>query len=472
MEELTPAIEPLSLDEAFLDLTGTAAPARRAPRRDAGPPDQADGGRAGPHRLDRPVATTSSSPRSPPTSTSRAAFRSIGRAETEAFLRPKPVRIIWGVGAGHARPRWKRPASAPSPTSCAGTARDLSARFGSMGDRLWHLARGEDTRRVNRDEKLKSISKETTFDEDTSDPDLLDGHLWRLSEQVADRAKAKDLAGRTVTLKLKRGDFQLVTRRHSLTDPTQTDRPHLPRRARPLRPRRHQGPVPADRRRHLGPAPEADEADLMPDLLDPAGGQARRGRTRHRCASAPGSARRPSSRAARCAEVYSAASGTTRRPIPAIRATTPAIRSPEGREVARRARCAPRPCRAPGRSRPAPHAARATGGHRPGRYRPRRRARCGPRAGPPPAKAASTRSITSRPAAAPKRSPSTTSGRGWPGRACASIASCGMEWQSISTASPNSARLSSIKPAQRIDDRGASSCSIRASASRSASLPR
>ena len=145
---------------------------------------------------------------------------------------------------------------------------DLGARFGSMGDRLWHLARGLDTRRVNRDEKLKSISKETTFFEDTSDPDLLDGHIWRLSEQVADRAKAKRLSGRTVTLKLKKGDFQLVTRRHALSDPTQlTDR--IYRAARDL----------FDHARTTGPfrligvgisdlAPE-DQADLSGDLLDP-----------------------------------------------------------------------------------------------------------------------------------------------------------------------------------------------------------
>ena len=76
-------------------------------------------------------------------------------------------------------------------------------------------------RRVVRDERLKSISKETTFNEDTADLDLLDGHLWRLAEQVADRAKAKGLAGRTVTLKLKRSDFQLISRRVALSDPTQ-----------------------------------------------------------------------------------------------------------------------------------------------------------------------------------------------------------------------------------------------------------
>ena len=76
-----------------------------------------------------------------------------------------------------------------------------------MGARLYHLARGEDYRRVSPHEPMKSISAETTFNEDTSDRDLLDGHIWRLSEKVSDRAKAKDLAGTTVTLKLRRADF-------------------------------------------------------------------------------------------------------------------------------------------------------------------------------------------------------------------------------------------------------------------------
>ena len=141
-----------------------------------------------------------------------------------------------------------------------------------MGDRLWHLARGQDNRRVSRDEKLKSISKETTFFEDTSDPDLLDGHLWRLAEQVADRAKAKRLAGRTITLKLKKGDFQLVTRRHALDDPTQiADR--IYRAARDLLVQSGtKGPF-----RLIGVgisdlAPE-DQADRSGDLLDPDAGK-------------------------------------------------------------------------------------------------------------------------------------------------------------------------------------------------------
>jgi DNA polymerase-4 len=99
--------------------------------------------------------------------------------------------------------------------------KDLDRRFGSMGGRLWHLARGEDHRRVNPHEPMKSISAETTFDEDTADRDLLDGHIFRLAERVADRAKARDLAGLTVTLKLRRRDFSLLTRSHRLREATQ-----------------------------------------------------------------------------------------------------------------------------------------------------------------------------------------------------------------------------------------------------------
>lgn len=270
MEELTPSIEPLSLDEAFLDLTGTA-------RLHGAPPAvlmarllrrmETELGLSGSVGLSHnkflaKIASDLDKPRG---------FSVIGRVETADFLRPKSVRIIWGVGTATQTAlegagirtiadllRWDRA--------------DLGARFGSMGDRLWHLARGLDARRVNRDERPKSISKETTFNEDTSDPDILDGHIWRLAEQVADRAKAKSLAGRTVTLKLKRGDFQLVTRRHALPDPTQTaDR--IYRAARDLFD--HAGTKGPFRLIGVGISdliPEID-ADRMADLLDPNAGK-------------------------------------------------------------------------------------------------------------------------------------------------------------------------------------------------------
>lgn len=266
MEEMTPAIEPLSLDEAFLDLTGTerlhgAPPAvmlARLVRR-----MEVELGVSGSVGLSHnkflaKIASDLDKPRG---------FSVIGRAETAEFLRPKSVRIIWGVGTA-AQASLEKAGIRTIADLLRWDRADLVARFGQMGERLWHLARGEDRRRVSRDEKLKSISKETTFFQDTADPDILDGHLWRLAEQVADRAKAKRLAGRTVTLKLKKGDFQLISRRHGLSDPTQlTDR--IYRAACDLfRPELAKGPF-----RLIGVgiadlAPEA-EADLLGDLLDP-----------------------------------------------------------------------------------------------------------------------------------------------------------------------------------------------------------
>lgn len=270
MEELTPAIEPLSLDEAFMDLTGTA-------RLHGAPPAvlmarmirrmEVELGLSGSVGLSHnkflaKIASDLDKPRG---------FSVIGQAETQAFLTPKPVRIIWGVGTAT-----QGALDAAGIRTIADLLRwdrgDLTARFGSMGDRLWHLARGQDTRRVMRDEKLKSISKETTFNEDTSDADILDGHLWRLAEQVSDRAKAKGLAGRTVTIKLKRKDFQIVTRRHALGDATQiADR--IYRAARELFD--HAGTKGPFRLIGVGISDlvAEDQADRSGDLLDPEAGK-------------------------------------------------------------------------------------------------------------------------------------------------------------------------------------------------------
>jgi DNA polymerase-4 len=147
-------------------------------------------------------------------------FSVIGRAETADFLRDKPVRMIWGVGSA-TQASLERAGIRTFTDLLRWDRDDLFKRFGSMGDRLYHLARGQDHRRVNAREPVKSISNETTFNEDTKDLDILDGHLWRLSEKVADRAKAKDLAGRVVTLKLKTDDFKTISRRHSLREATQ-----------------------------------------------------------------------------------------------------------------------------------------------------------------------------------------------------------------------------------------------------------
>ena len=266
MQDLSPAIEPLSLDEAFIDLSGTQ-------RVHGAPPAAMLAGLV--KRMREELGLTGSIGLSHNKFLAKVAsdldkphgFSVIGKAETDAFLRDKPVRLIWGIGPAAQRSldqagilafsdllRWEKP--------------DLHARFGSMGERLWHLARGQDRRRVNARAPVKSISKETTFFEDTANADLLDGHLWRLSEQVADRAKAKGYAGRVVTLKLRRADFSLLSRRISLTDPTQiADR--IYRTAKSLfdqvteaGPYRLVGVGISDLR-------SENEADLHHDLLDP-----------------------------------------------------------------------------------------------------------------------------------------------------------------------------------------------------------
>ncbi|WP_375687433.1 DNA polymerase IV [Pseudooceanicola sp. LIPI14-2-Ac024] len=219
MEELTPAIEPLSLDEAFLDLTGTArlhghAPAWMLARLVKRMRDEL--GLTGSIGLSHnkflaKVASDLDKPHG---------FSVIGAAETAAFLHDKPVRLIWGVGSA-AQDSLDKAGIRTFDDLLRWDRTDLHARFGAMGDRLWHLARGQDHRRVSAHAPVKSISNETTFNEDTGDTDLLDGHIWRLSEKVSDRAKAKAIAGRVVTLKLKRADFRTITRRISLREPTQ-----------------------------------------------------------------------------------------------------------------------------------------------------------------------------------------------------------------------------------------------------------
>ncbi|WP_299349603.1 DNA polymerase IV [uncultured Shimia sp.] len=219
MDELTPDVEPLSLDEAFMDLTGTKKlhgrpPAVMLARLVKRMKDEL--GLTGSIGLSHnkflaKVASDLEKPRG---------FSVIGKAETAEFLHDKPVRLIWGIG-----PVAQETLDKAGIHTFADLLRwdqeDLTARFGSMGYRLWHLARGQDKRRVSAHTPIKSISNETTFFEDTGNSDILDGHLWRLSEKVSDRAKAQRKAGRVVTLKLKRANHSLISRRVALRDATQ-----------------------------------------------------------------------------------------------------------------------------------------------------------------------------------------------------------------------------------------------------------
>ena len=266
MQDLTPAIEPLSLDEAFMDMTGTnklhgAPPAvmlAKLIKRMKGELGLTGSIGLSHNKFLAKVASDLDKPRG---------FSVIGKAETNSFLLDKPIGLIWGVGAVAKESLGKAGIQTFSDL-LRWDRQDLNQRFGSLGDRLWHLARGHDLRRVTPDSPVKSISNETTFFKDTSDFDILDGHIWRLAEKVSDRAKARDLAGRVVTLKLKRKDHKSLSRRVTLRDPTQiADR--IYRTARDLF--GQVGPQGPYRLIGVGLSDLVGDADsdLTSDLLDP-----------------------------------------------------------------------------------------------------------------------------------------------------------------------------------------------------------
>jgi DNA polymerase-4 len=219
MLELTPLVEPVSIDEAFLDLTGTE-------RLHHGSPALTLARFA--HKVENEIGISISVGLSYNKFLAKIAsdlhkprgFSIIGREEAAEFLADKPVGMIPGIGA-----------SAQSRLSKIGVTRishlrdvPLKSLFEALGrdsQRLSRLAWGEDSRRVTPERETKSISAETTFETDLRSFDDLEPVLWRLSEKVSRRLKTAGLAGRSVTLKLKDKEFRLLTRTRSGLAPTQ-----------------------------------------------------------------------------------------------------------------------------------------------------------------------------------------------------------------------------------------------------------
>src|SRR4029450_4130075 len=219
MFALTPLVEPLSIDEAFLDLTGTqrlhGMSAAKVLARFASEVE---------HRLGitvsiglsvnkflAKIASDLDKPRG---------CSVLGQSEAVTFLADKPVGFIYGVGAVSAA----KLASDGFRTIAdlqRGEERDLMRRYGEEGARLWRLARGIDTRAVDPERDTKSVSAETTFERDIGEFRPLEQYLWELTERVSMRLKANALAGSTVTLKLKSAAFKIRTRARALSAPTQ-----------------------------------------------------------------------------------------------------------------------------------------------------------------------------------------------------------------------------------------------------------
>lgn len=219
MRALTPLVEPLSIDEAFLDLTGTerlhrATPAETLARfvrdieQDIG--ITASVGLA-PNKFLAKLASDLEKPRG---------FSVIGAAEAKSILAPMPVGRIWGVGKVFQK-KLENDGIRTIGELQVMEANELARRYGSIGLRLAKLSHGEDTRIVKPQRGAKSVSSETTFRTDISSLDTLRPILRNLSEKVSARLKKSGLSGRGVTLKLKTADFKTITRARHLSDPTQ-----------------------------------------------------------------------------------------------------------------------------------------------------------------------------------------------------------------------------------------------------------
>jgi DNA polymerase-4 len=219
MFELTPLVEPVSIDEAFMDLSGTARLHGMSPARALAGFASAVETELGItvsiglscNKFLAKIASDLDKPRG---------FAILGDGEAAAFLAPRPVSLIFGVGKVAQQRLANDGLRTIGDLQRAGES-ELMRRYGAEGARLARLARGRDERKVNADREVKSISAETTFDDDIGDFRRLELRLWRLTERVSARLKANRLAGSTVTLKLKTADFRIRTRAQSFAHPTQ-----------------------------------------------------------------------------------------------------------------------------------------------------------------------------------------------------------------------------------------------------------
>ena len=221
LAQLTPLIQTLSLDEAWVDLSGTE-------RLNGGPPAlqlirlqrriEAEVGLTvsiglAPNRFLAKVASEMDKPRG---------FTVLG-SEAPALLAPRPVSILPGVGPVFTR-TLRSDGFATVGDLAAADPRDLIRRYGDWGLRLHDLAHGRDSRAVNPEHDRKGMSAETTFNEDLTSVEDLEARLWPLCDKLASKARRDGVASRVVVLKLRRTDFKIVTRRATLPEPVQTAR--------------------------------------------------------------------------------------------------------------------------------------------------------------------------------------------------------------------------------------------------------
>ena len=263
MDTASPLVQPISIDEAFLDMGGTGDV-------HGGPPAQTIAKLAG--RIERDIGITVSVGLSYNKFLAKVAsdlgkprgFTAIGRAEAVEFLRSRQANIISGVGKVMERRLAADGIKTVGDIQATDEA-DLVRRYGAMGTRMAALGRGEDNRAVETDRDTKSVSAETTFETDLARGEALTAEIWPLCEEVAARLKQQDLSAGGVTLKLKTASFRLLTRSRQLDTPTRLAEV-LFRTAAPLVEREANGQrfrligISAS---HLGPGTAADGPELF-----------------------------------------------------------------------------------------------------------------------------------------------------------------------------------------------------------------
>jgi DNA polymerase-4 len=219
MQALTPLVEPLSIDEAFLDLRGTERVhgmiAAKVLARFAAEVERNIGITVSVglscNKFLAKIASDLDKPRG---------FATLDQDEARALLKDKPVGFIFGVGPATQERLLQRGFRTVGDLQRSDEI-EMMKQFSAEGRRLWRLARGIDDRAVVPDRGAKTISNETTFETDIRDFVTLEKILWRLSEKVSSRLKSGDLSGSTITLKLKTADFRQRTRAQSIHAPTQ-----------------------------------------------------------------------------------------------------------------------------------------------------------------------------------------------------------------------------------------------------------
>ena len=219
MKEMTPLVEPLSLDEAFLDLSGTSRLHKKIPAvllaelskkiiKEVGISVSIG---LSYNKFLAKICSDIDKPRG---------FSIINKKEAPNYLQNKPVELLWGVG------KTLKNKLNNDGIKTIGQIKEMKlneviTKYGAIGSHIYKLSNAEDDRVIKPFRKVKSISHETTFEKDTNDEVFLKKTLWDLCEKVSNRSKNKGLGGNTINLKIKTKNFKLISRSITIDEPTQ-----------------------------------------------------------------------------------------------------------------------------------------------------------------------------------------------------------------------------------------------------------